>query len=107
VVQSKHSKKVREMLYKHDPAIHELEGKNVNKRLDDAGYLWTECAENIAMRLPADDYRRVFDSFMKSKVHRANILGKKYEDIGVGIVKHPDKAEWYVTQIFGTEFKKK
>jgi uncharacterized protein YkwD len=106
-VQSKYPKKVRDMLFKHDLAIHELEGKNVNKRLDDVNYLWTECGENIAMGVKPDDFRRVFDSFMKSKVHRENILGSKYEEIGIGIVKHPEKAEWYITQIFATEFKKK
>jgi uncharacterized protein YkwD len=106
VIMIEHDKKAREMMDKLDPKVHELGGKNVDKRLDDFNYDWTACGENVAIALRTDHYRTIFDVWMKSKVHRDNILGRDYEEMGIGIVKHPQKQEWYVTQIFGTQQKK-
>ena len=104
-VMIQHDKKAREMMDKRDPKVHELGGKNVDQRLDDFGYEWTKCSENVGIALRNDQFRTLFDEWMKSKVHRDNILGE-YEEIGIGIVKHPGKTEWYVTQVFGTQRKK-
>ncbi|MBY0527156.1 MAG: CAP domain-containing protein [Gemmataceae bacterium] len=104
-VMIKNDKKARELMDNRDPKVHELGGKNVDKRLDDVGYEWTECGENVAIALKGDQFRPVFEAWMKSKVHHDNIVSTKYDEIGIGIVKHPDKMEWYITQIFGSRGK--
>lgn len=51
-------------------------------RMENAGYLWTSAAENIAAgySTPED----VMDAWMASPGHRANILSTGYREIGVG-----------------------
>jgi uncharacterized protein YkwD len=105
-VMVEHDKKAHEHLANNDATVHELGGKRLAQRLDDGGYAWAECGENIAIALGADQFMDVFSRWMKSRNYRDNILSMKYAEIGLGIVKHPQKDEWYITQIFGTEFKK-
>jgi uncharacterized protein YkwD len=83
---------------------HKLDGKQVDQRTDDAGYDWALCAENVAGSeelMP----KFIFDEWMKSKVHRVNIVKDKFEEIGIGIAKDA-KGEYYYTQVFGTLRKK-
>ncbi|MCY3020786.1 MAG: CAP domain-containing protein [Planctomycetota bacterium] len=83
---------------KHDELTHELDGKNVSKRADEKGYKWSAVGENVAwnQRTPEDVVR----SWMKSSGHRANILNKDFDEIGVGIAPNK-KGELYYTQVFG------
>lgn len=101
-VMIKDFKKARALMEKMDPKAHEIDGTTVGKRCDDAGYDYTECGENVAMAFSLDQMKKVHDSWMGSKYHRANILDKKFTEIGIAVVKHPDRNEWYITQVFGT-----
>lgn len=93
-------------MVKQSKLEHELDGKRVLDRLDDAGYDYTFCGENIGMRSDLKGMDKVFEAWMKSKTHRENILNGKFDEIGLAIVKHPKKDEWYVTQVFGTTAEK-
>jgi uncharacterized protein YkwD len=102
-VMIKQPDKARKLMEKLDHAAHELDGKKIGDRLDDFKYDWTECGENVALAFSLDQMKKVHDSWMGSKYHRENILDKKFTEIGIAVVKHPDrKNEWYITQIFGT-----
>jgi len=85
---------------------HELDSKGPNARLDDLNYEWTECSENIAAPRSLDETKLIFELWMKSKYHRDNILGKDYEEMGIGIEQHQGKGDWYITQVFGAQRKK-
>jgi uncharacterized protein YkwD len=103
-VMIKNDKKARELMDKKDPKVHEVDGTNVGKRCDDVGYDYTECGENVAISygVSAEQIKKVHDNWMGSKYHRANILDKKFQEIGIAIVKHPNGKEWFITQVFGS-----
>jgi len=102
-VMIKNYKKARELMDKKDPKVHEVDGTNVGKRLDDVGYDYTECGENVAVAFSLDQMKKVHDNWMSSKYHRENILDKKFQEVGIAVVKHPDRNEWFITQVFGTK----
>jgi uncharacterized protein YkwD len=93
-------------MVKQNKMEHELDGKRVLQRLDDIGYDYDFCGENIGLLSDLKDIPKIHEKWMKSKTHRDNIMNNKFEEIGLAIVKHPKKNEWYVTQVFGTENKK-
>ena len=67
------------------------EGTTVFDQLRAAGYCYTAAGENIGRNNYPDDSATatVFDGFMGSSAHRANILGS-YDHIGVGAYKGAD-----------------
>jgi uncharacterized protein YkwD len=83
---------------------HILDGKDVYKRLDDAGYDWGSAAENLATSKEST-LEEVMAEWMKSKGHRENILKEKLKEIGIGIV-DDGKGVVYYTQVFGRKRKK-
>jgi len=99
---AKNGKKARALMEKGDAKVHELDGKNPGKRLDEVEYDWGNCGENVAMAFSLDQLKQVHQRWMDSKYHRESILGKDFEEIGIAIVKNPDKNEWFITQVFGT-----
>jgi uncharacterized protein YkwD len=80
---------------------HELDGKRVDKRLDDLKYDWVNCGENIGNFNQLALVNELFDGWMKSPVHRKNILDPNVDEIGIAIVHSPEQKLWYVTQVFG------
>ena len=67
--------------------------------LDKKGYCYAIAGENIGWNNYPDDVATgaVHAAFMKSSGHRANILGKKWDVIGVGAYKGPTgKKMWTV-----------
>jgi uncharacterized protein YkwD len=97
---------------KHRKVAHVFDKKGPDDRADDAGYDYMVINENIGWFPVLTGKAVVPDGFMTSKVHRDNILGRDYDDIGIGIVpgNGPDpqgnlKGFW-VTQVFGRERKK-
>jgi uncharacterized protein YkwD len=80
---------------------HVLDGKDVLKRLDDAGYDWGLALENIATSKKST-LEEVMEGWMKSKGHREAILNAKLKEIGVGLVED-GKGVTYYTQVFATE----
>jgi uncharacterized protein YkwD len=77
---------------------HVLDGKKSADRVKAAGYRYLSTGENIAFgNYPPE---KLMEAWMGSKLHRANILNKKFTEIGLGIV--PDKEGVpYFTQLFG------
>lgn len=76
------------------------DGTKFNERIVDAGYDYRNCGENIAAgyATPA----AVFDGWMESDGHRANILDPDYCDIGVGYAAVGGSQHYhYWTQDFG------
>jgi uncharacterized protein YkwD len=78
------------------------DGRDPGQRISDAGYDWSEWAENIAAGY--DTPAKVVDTWMHSAGHRANILNCDLHDIGVGYAT-ADNADYstYWTQDFGTK----
>jgi uncharacterized protein YkwD len=74
-------------------------GYNVFAVLDKKGYCYAIAGENIGWNNYPDDIATgaVHTAFMKSSGHRANILGKRWDVIGVGAYKGPTgKKMWTV-----------
>ncbi len=74
-------------------------GYNVFSVLDSKGYCYAIAGENIGWNNYPDNVATgaVHRAFMKSPGHRANILGKKWDVIGIGAYKGPTgKKMWTV-----------
>jgi len=71
------------------------------KRMSDFGYSYnTAKAENIAAGYTTAD--EVFDGWLNSAVHRANMESRNYLAIGIGRAYHADPTYgWYWTTDFG------
>jgi uncharacterized protein YkwD len=75
---------------------------NVGRRLKRFDYNWRVCAENIAggsgsNARPGNIFRR----WMKSRSHRANILDRRFREVGVGTHKGTYKGHTMYTVDFG------
>ena len=83
---------------------HVLDGKNVDDRLDDVGYDFRKCGENIA---EGDDASpdEIMKGWMGSKGHREHILEPAFADVGIGIARD-DKGEVYYTMDFAVPSEK-
>jgi uncharacterized protein YkwD len=58
-------------------------------------------AENVALHSsPTVTARRIVRAWMRSPVHRANILDPRLTHLGVGVAQHPGSGAWYATQDF-------
>jgi uncharacterized protein YkwD len=76
---------------------HNLDGKSPFDRIKAAGYKYSLAAENLAVGdLPLKD---VIQAWMKSKIHRDNILTKDFTETGIGIA-NGAKDKVYYTQVF-------
>ncbi|MBM4067412.1 MAG: TIGR03000 domain-containing protein [Planctomycetes bacterium] len=78
---------------------HVLDDKGPVERARDAGHGGFGIGENIAygQRSPTE----AIEVWMKSPGHRANILGRQYTHIGIGIAFDENGIPYY-TQVFGT-----
>lgn len=56
-------------------------------------------AENVAYGFPTGT-SVVYDGWMKSPPHRANLLSRHYTMMAIGAVRSGD-GRWYVSQVFG------
>jgi uncharacterized protein YkwD len=76
---------------------HFLDNTKVGQRAKAAGYFYSFIGENLgAGTFPVP---KIFQAWMDSKLHRENILEKKFLEIGVGIHRDEDGESWY-TQLF-------
>lgn len=83
---------------------HELDGKNVEKRVLDAGYDYAEVGENLAGGDgPIPEF---FKLWLKSPVHREHLFKENYREIGISIARD-DKGQLYTTVVFGVQRKKR
>lgn len=83
---------------------HELDGKDVQKRVLDRGYDYAEVGENLAGGDgPVPEFYKLW---LNSPVHRAHLLNGAYRELGVGVVRD-DKGQLYCTVVFGVQRKKR
>lgn len=61
-------------------------------RAEAEGYRYSQCGENIAYGQETVD--EVMKGWMKSRGHKANILGK-YQEVGFGVVMDDDGTIWW------------
>jgi hypothetical protein len=77
-------------------------GESVSDLARNAGYTYLAVGENLAL---GDFYsnKHVVDSWMDSPGHRANILSKKYSEIGIaaGRGMYNGRYTWVIVQAFG------
>jgi uncharacterized protein YkwD len=83
---------------------HVLDGKNVDDRLDDVGYDFRKCGENIAEGDDASP-QEIIKGWMDSKGHREHILEPAFTEVGIGIARD-DKGEVYYTMDFAVPSEK-
>jgi uncharacterized protein YkwD len=84
---------------KQNMLVHELDGKNPAHRVRSTGYVYAFVGENVAWNQRSPE--QLLKEWMESEHHRANILDRRFREIGIGIAKN-DKGEPYYTQVFGT-----
>jgi uncharacterized protein YkwD len=89
---------------KQEKLDHVLDDKNSGDRVEATGYKWMHIGENIAAT-DSETPTAIVKLWMDSKLHRANILGKEFRHIGIGIAKN-DKGETYYTAVFASALKK-
>lgn len=85
---------------RHHHLSHTVKGKHLGFRIKKSGYNYRVVGENIAMS--KGTFKHVIGMWMKSPPHRKNILNPHYNELGVGIIKAKDGAQ-YFAQIFGTQ----
>lgn len=67
------------------------------QRLQDAGYQYSAAGENIAAGYPTAE--AVFAGWLKSRGHKANILGEQYSEVGFGLA-HDKQRRAYWCAVF-------
>lgn len=73
------------------------DGSVFSLRITEAGYVWTGCAENIAVNYTnASD---VMAAWMASQGHRDNIMNPEIQEMGISCIQSSNG--WYWTQTFG------
>ncbi len=76
---------------------HKIDGLTPGGRAKKAGYRYAEIAENIAFGgVTMEDIMR---GWMGSKIHRENILGGEFTEVGLGLATSAN-GEVYYTQVF-------
>jgi len=79
------------------------DGSTVRDRIARQGYSWTWAGENIYAtgNTSSSAPQQVFDWWMNSAPHRANLLSPNYTDIGLGYMYSPDSNYGgYFTAVF-------
>jgi hypothetical protein len=87
---------------------HEADGREPHERAEAAGYRYCLVAENLAFNLDSRGFdsaqraRDVVEGWKTSPGHRANLLEKSVTEIGVGVVRAPDRHPKFISvQVFG------
>ena len=78
---------------------HELDGSNPGTRLQAVGYKSFGWGENCAAGQRSAG--EAISSWMNSPGHRANLLGKQFAEIGIGVAEDAQGMRYY-TQVFAT-----
>jgi uncharacterized protein YkwD len=69
---------------------HDLGLGTLDRRAEKAGYEYGAIAENVAANYPT--LGRVFDAWQKSSEHRANMLMRDVDHIGIAVVQTPGRG---------------
>ena len=73
-----------------------LDGRHFYDRIQDAGYAYNYCGENIAAGYSTPE--AVVQGWMNSSGHRANILNGGYSRIGTAAYESPDGTVYWCQQ---------
>jgi len=84
--------------YMNDMSHNGSDGSDPGTRIQDYGYKWQACAENVAFGYPGNE-KKVMKAWMQSPGHRANILGP-YTHFGSAVAYSGSTP--YYTQDFGS-----
>ncbi len=76
---------------------HKLDDKTPFDRIEAVGYKYNRAGENVAYGSSGVSIQEIFEGWMDSPGHRANILNRGYTEIGIGIGVNGSK---YYTQVF-------
>jgi uncharacterized protein YkwD len=88
-----------ENMVRQEKFDHKLDGKDVNDRVKESGYLSNKRGENIAFGEEGSTMAMIMKGWMDSEGHRKNILSPDYIEVGVGIALDKD-GNIYCTQVF-------
>jgi hypothetical protein len=87
---------------------HEADGRKPAERVVEKGYRYCTVAENLALNLDSRGFetrqlaRNAIEGWKGSPGHRANMLRPNVTEIGVGVVKAPDRDPKFISvQLFG------
>lgn len=75
---------------------HVLDGKDPGQRIRATGYRYRWYGENIGERFSPS---QMVKGWMESKPHRANLLNKRAQEVGIGIARD-DRGRTYYTAVF-------
>lgn len=86
---------------------HTADGREVGARISEAGYDWCTVGENLALHLDSRGFasralaKKALEGWINSPSHRKNMLTSHVTEIGVGVVRAPDKDPKYISvQLF-------
>ena len=95
-------------LAKSGKFAHEADGRKPAERAEAQGYRYCLVAENLAMNLDSRGFetkalaRQAVDGWKNSPGHRANLLQPIVTEIGVAVVRAPDRDPKFISvQLFG------
>jgi uncharacterized protein YkwD len=94
------ARKHAEWMAKNNTMSHNQGRRTVADRAKAEGYGWNYVGENIAMGYT--DVNSVFEGWMNSAGHRANIMNRNYKDIGFGVAT-TSKGTLYWCVVFGSQ----
>jgi hypothetical protein len=87
---------------------HEADGRQPAQRAEAQGYRYCTVAENLALNLDSRGFetrqlaRNAFEGWKASPGHRANMLRPHVTDVGVAVVRAPDRDPKFISvQLFG------
>jgi uncharacterized protein YkwD len=86
---------------------HVLDDKGPDYRIKQVGYVSLGWGENVAVGRKQGVYggEEAFMYWIKSKLHRQNILTRQFQEIGIGVARG-DNGWFYYTQVFATPSKR-
>ncbi|MEO1205362.1 MAG: CAP domain-containing protein [Pseudomonadota bacterium] len=87
---------------------HDADGRGPEDRAQDAGYTYCQIAENLALHLNSRGFSSnglaelAMEGWLNSPGHRRNLLQPHVTEIGMAVVRAPDKHPKYISvQLFG------
>ena len=88
-------------MFERDYFSHDTKGRDEDacERVRRYGYRWSACGENIGYDSTPDS---MFDAWMGSSGHRANILSGRFREVGVGA--HTGNYGDYKTTMYTVDF---
>lgn len=74
------------------------DGTDVAMRLEQAGYRWSHCGENILFN-ESGDTGQAFNQWWNSRDHQTAMMSPDYSEAGIGLRYSPRTGRWYGTMV--------